>query len=294
MLHIDHILCPIDFSDFSRHAIDHALAIAHCYNARITGVHVLPPIPYSDPMYVQPFVFTPDDIERVQTAAAKFVAEETGRATIDTVVRQGYVADQIVAEARTADADMIVMGTHGRSGFDRLVLGSVTERVLRKAPCPVLTVPKKAGDVVPTASCLFANVLCAVDFSPASMNALNYALSLATRASARLTVMHVLEPGTIAEPATIGALEPVNREPMASGAARKRIRETLIDLGASNFADVVAIGKPYREILRVAAEQHSDVIAIGAHSEPLGALAFGSTTNHVVRAAECPVLTLTA
>ena len=89
-------------------------------------------------------------------------------------------------------ADLVVMGTHGRSGFERLVLGSVTERVLRKSACPVLTVPKGIPDVA-TPPVLFNRIVCAVDFSDCSMHALNYAMSLAQEADAHLTVVHVIE-----------------------------------------------------------------------------------------------------
>ena len=90
-------------------------------------------------------------------------------------------------------SDLLVMGTHGRSGFERLVLGSVTEKVLRKAACPVLSVPRNVGDVVPAPPVLFTRILCAVDFSDCSINALNHAMSLGQEADARLTVLHVIE-----------------------------------------------------------------------------------------------------
>jgi nucleotide-binding universal stress UspA family protein len=85
---------------------------------------------------------------------------------------------------------LIVMGTHGTSGFQHLVLGSVTERVLRKAACPVLTVPPRAHA---TSRIPFSRLLCAIDFSESSLVALQFALSLAEESDARLTMLHVLE-----------------------------------------------------------------------------------------------------
>jgi nucleotide-binding universal stress UspA family protein len=90
------------------------------------------------------------------------------------------------------NADLLVMGTHGRSGFEQLLLGSVTEKVLRKASCPVLTVPRRHPDAVPETPVLFKEILCPVDFSDCSMRALNHAMSLAQEADAHLTVLHVM------------------------------------------------------------------------------------------------------
>ena len=91
------------------------------------------------------------------------------------------------------NADLLVLGTHGRSGFERLLLGSVTEKVLRRAPCPVLTVPRHHPEAVPPPPVLFKRIVCPLDFSDSSLRALEYALSLAQEADAHLTAMHVIE-----------------------------------------------------------------------------------------------------
>ena len=82
------------------------------------------------------------------------------------------------------------MGTHGRSGFDRLMLGSVAEKVLRRAPCPVLIVPPRANEA--TSCVTFARILCAVDFSPASLHALDYATALAAKGGPGVTALHAV------------------------------------------------------------------------------------------------------
>ena len=108
-------------------------------------------------------------------------------------IAEGSTATEILAKAEAMPADLLVMGTHGRSGFERLVLGSVTERVLRKAACPMLTVPEGVAAAVPVPPVPFTRIVCAVDFSDCSLHALNYAMSLAQEADARLTVVHVIE-----------------------------------------------------------------------------------------------------
>ena len=173
-----------------------------------------------------------------------------------------------------------------------MMLGSTTEKLLRKAPCPVLTVPARAPDAAPIGA-LFTRVLCAVDFSPVSLKAFALAESLAGEAGARLCVMHVLEPVSVFEPvAAAGAEAAVGADVRRD--ARHRLEELISgDTRAfTDVAEVVAAGKPYREILREASDQRSDLIVIGAHGGRLGLPAFGSTTNHVVREATCPVLTV--
>jgi Universal stress protein family len=103
-------------------------------------------------------------------------AESAPGIGVKAVVREGNAASEILTEATDMKADLPVMGTHGRSGFERLLLGSATEKLLREASCPVLTVPPRHADVVPATPVLFKRILCPVDFSDCSMLALNYAM----------------------------------------------------------------------------------------------------------------------
>ena len=298
MVNITRVLCPVDFSDYSRHALDYAAVIARWYGAGVTALHVIPPyVPFAPPAgdaLYPPIALAPEDLQQFVDELVAF-AHESGLEAVDTEVVQGSVNGEIVRFANELPADLIVMGTHGRSGFDRLMLGSVTEKILRKAPCPVLTVPARAPQVAPVGE-LFTRVLCAVDFSPASLRALAMAQSLAGEAAARLCVLHVVEPVSVFEPVvaagpqTEAASADVRRE------ARHRIEQLIADdtRAFTDVAEIVVAGKPYREILRAAVEQRSDLVVIGAHGGRLGLPAFGSTTNHIVREAACPVLTVRA
>ena len=109
---------------------------------------------------------------------------------VDVVVEVGQAIPHILSAAAVTHADLIVLGTHGASGFEHLLLGSVTEKVLRKAPCPVLTVPPRAHN---TSALPFKKILAAVDFSDSSLAALGAALSVAQEADAQLTILHVLD-----------------------------------------------------------------------------------------------------
>ena len=305
MLDIQRILCPTDFSDFSRHAFDHAVAIAKWYGSTITLLHVCTLVPiaaYAPGSGVVPSaMLTPEDREAL-LASLKHFAERKGDANVpvDVEIAEGHVVAEILDRAATLPADLLVLGTHGRSGFERLVLGSVTEKVLRKAACPVLSVPRGVSDALPASPVESKRILCAIDFSDCSIHALNYAMSLAQEADAHLTVIHVIElpPAVPREPHENVLVGPLNlREYVAAAEEerRGRLRDAIPD-SVRTYCTVDTVlpgGTPYREILRVASEEKSDLIVIGVHGRGGADLFFfGSTAQHVVRQASCPVLTL--
>jgi nucleotide-binding universal stress UspA family protein len=298
MIEIKRILCPIDFSDFSQRAVDHALGIARWYEATVTLLHVraLVPIAPAVPEMLPPMALTVEERDELMAALARYIPADPGVA-IEREVAEGHAATEIVDQATRFASDLVVLGTHGRSGFERLLLGSVTERVLRKAPCPVLSVPRQAG-AVPATAPLFKRILCAVDFSDCSMRALQYALSMAQEADARLTVLHVFDlEGAMSEDWRDRLTPPSLRKELETLETERRERlERAIPSNAREYCaidPVMARGTPYREILRVAEENQSELIVIGIHGRSAADLLFfGSTANHVVRQAACPVLTI--
>jgi nucleotide-binding universal stress UspA family protein len=294
------ILCPVDFSEASRHAIDQASTIARWYGAAVTAQHVCNPA-------LGPFTGLPDssrlpDREMLRLGgevAACFETAIRAGVQVDAVVDVGQPDGCILDRARTWPADLIVMGTHGAGGFEHLVLGSVAEKVLRRAACAVLTVPPHANRT----SCLpFKRVLCAVDFSEWSLRALEFARSLARESGAAMTALTVIEwPWPEPPPPDFAELPPEQasalceyRRYVETGAMRRLT--TLADESASAGValDVrVDHGKPHVEILRRAADIGADLIVMGVHGrKQIDLEIFGSTTNQVVRRATCPVLTL--
>jgi nucleotide-binding universal stress UspA family protein len=186
------------------------------------------------------------------------------------------------------------MGTHGRTGFEHLVLGSVTEKVMRKATCALLTVPRNAPDATAAVPTLFHRILAAVDFSDVSLRALEYAVSLAEEEDGQLTVLHVTDaPRELARWAEHDEEGKRYVEQWKSYALERLT--SLVSDDARVYCHVrerVETGDPSREILRVAAEQQSGLIVIGAHGTGVFERLFvGSTAQHVVRHAPCPVLT---
>ena len=304
MMEIKRILCPIDFSDHSRHALDHAVALARWYDSTLTLLHVCSTVPaaaYAPGTPILPSVIlTPADRGELLASMKRFAEEEGGGGLpIQFEVSEGNTVAEILSRAGGMPDDLIVMGTHGRSGFERLVLGSVTEKVLRKATCPVLSVPRHVKDVVPIPPVLFTNILCAFDFSDCSTSALNHAMSLAQQSDARLTVLHVVEPLPELPPGVPGTAQSWPQHVTDFIAATEQDRQerlkAAVPTSVRTFCaveTVMATGTPYREVLRVAAEQLSDLIVIGIHGRSAtDLLFFGSTAQHVVRQATCPVLT---
>jgi nucleotide-binding universal stress UspA family protein len=301
MIELKRILCPVDFSEFSRHALQHAVVLARWYDSEITVFHAYfvpaPPVLFSGapiPPPPEPPSRRPHD--QIMSEMARFTeAAKASGVALRLEASPSSPVHSILETATSLPADLIVMGTHGRGGLDRFVTGSVTEKVLRKASCPVLTVPPPVAEVPAHVPVLFERILCPVDFSDSSMKALTYALSLAQEADAQLIVMHVVE-GLPERSALLYERFDMSRyERAVSEDARDRLEKAIPEEARSwcKPEALMGSGKPYQEILRVARDRDAHLIVMGVHGRnPVDLMLFGSTTQHVVRRATCPVLTL--
>jgi nucleotide-binding universal stress UspA family protein len=296
MTEFKRILCPVDFSDASRHALDHAVAIAGWYESHITALHVVPPAFKFEPplLFAEQGELKAPGVDRDQMLAQLdgwLAAASAARVPWESRVCEGQAAESVLAVAQSMPADLIVMGTHGRSGFERFVLGSVTEKVLRNASCPVLTTPPRAMTV---AKLPFTRILCPVDFSEPSLAALRTAFSMAEEADAHLVVLNVVdwpEDETVLFTDTADADLVVQVEQQV----QQRLESFITDESRVWSRPEVAVttGKAYREILASAEDMSADLIVIGVHGRStLGLTLFGSTVNQVVRRSSCPVLTI--
>jgi len=290
MTSITHILCPVDFSDFSARAVGHALSMAKWYEARLTLLHVFV---NTGAMDLPPIVLDEPEREQLRADLRRLVAPDAG-VTVDAVVQDASdPSAEILNQAKTRGADLLVVGSHGRTGFERLLLGSVTEKVLRKADCPVMVVPRATPDA-DAESGRFHRILCPVDFSDASVTALTYALSIAQESDAALTVMHVIEvPPELTEHMPPSDYNPDAVHAAAVAASLTRLRE-LIPASARTYCTIdtlVREGSAYRQVLAVAAERKSHLIVMGVHGRgAIDLLVFGSNAARVTRGASCPVL----
>lgn len=300
MISIRRILCPVDFSDFSRVALAHAVTLSKWYGAEVIALHVAAPVvvaPLGDvAVYVPPSSLLPADRERLEDHIRRFVGSAfDGPAAVRPLVAEGEIVPEILGVARSIPADVIVLGAHGQGRIERLVLGSVTEKVVRLAPCPVLTIPAPL-DEPPSAAAPFSKaIVCAVDFSEPSAASVKYAASLAERAGVRLTLIHVLS-GLPEEdlPSLAHYNVPEYRSHLERDAMSRLEALLPHDLRSRLKPElVVASGKAYRQILCAAEERDAGAIVMGVHGRgALDVFLFGSTASQLIRRASCAVLTV--
>jgi len=290
---IQRILCPIDFSEFSTRAFRHALSLAEHYGASLAALHVVEmwKYPYAD------YAATDGgDYANLRALLAKggkehlqeFVKQHRHeRIHPELAICEGRAPDSILSFAQREKVDLIVMGTHGRRGFDRLMLGSATDRVMREASCPVLAVCQPPHDAVAAGEGAhyvhhLNRILICTDFSENSDRALDYAISAAEEYGADLTLMHVVEE----------APSPASREDLLATATRQL--EKIIPAEKRNGIKVktaVRMGKPYQRIVEYAREAEIDLVTMGVRGAgALDRAIFGSTTYRVIQVGPCPVL----
>lgn len=298
MTPIKRILCPTDFSDCSKRAFEHAAAFARRYDAEVTVLHVylmpppVAPIPTLDggSVIIDSAVLADACRQEHEQEMQRFIASmPTAGLRLRPLVVEDATIEAILQHADPSHADIIVMGTHGRSGLERILLGSVAERVLRKSPVPVLAVPPNARQ--PEAS--IARILCPVDFSEPSAHALQYAVSLARDAQAHLVVAHVIETVPDADSYQYRFINVPEFHAQVLQAAREQMAAFIAGAAGRAIEQTFVTGKPSRQIVKLAAERPFDLIVMGQHGRTAAErLFFGSTTQHVMREASCPVLSI--
>lgn len=300
MVEFKHILCPIDFSETSIRALTYAASLATLYEAQLEVLHVVPA--FEDGVAAQGRdghsgargTMAREDI----IAAIRRSLHEAGVSGLNpnVLAQEGRAHEIITRRAQAQPADLLVMGTHGRGGFNRLLLGSVTEKVLRTAPCPVLTVPL-AAPAVTTPPVVFRQILCAIDYSPSAIKALQYGLDLGRQTDGCVTVLYALEYLDPEEPCAHVDFDIRRRRQHFIQHAQERLHAQLAQgtTSACEIRERVAIDRAYKAILQHAIASQADLIVMGAQGTAgLELMVYGSNTQHVVRAATCPVLTVHA
>jgi nucleotide-binding universal stress UspA family protein len=294
-LTLDSILFPTDFSDVAEGAFAHAAHLALQYDATIHVFNVVSPEDQDDtnPMdFLSVETSTGDGTggSAVQHVEVQTATQERGTVPIIyTQTDSSSPSEAIIDYATDRDIDLVVMGTHGRQGMDRLLSGSVSEEVVRGAPCPVFTVLPAEDRSVPTIS----RVLAPVDLSDQSERVLHHASALADTYAAPLDLLHVVE--ETAYPNAYG-LDTLGTDlPNVQDRAREAL-ETLagkLDLRPDPVNVHVMTGHAARDIVEFADEQGADLIVMATHGRTgLDRFLIGSVAEKVVRRAPCPVFTL--
>jgi nucleotide-binding universal stress UspA family protein len=251
-----------DFSPCSAMAVPMARLLANSFGASLAVAHVTGP--------TQPGVMSEAEAQ-AQPRMEQFLAENS-LSGAPAIIRQGSIPEVIEGVIHENGADLVVVGTHGRSGVGKLVMGSVAQRIFNAAPCPVLSVSPRGGTIRQPARILYAT-----DFGERSLKALPYALSLAKVHDAELVLLHV--PAVGAE----------------SGGYAEHLRKLVPQKARSwcRFDTVVYPGSAAEVILDVAQLQSADYIVIGAHAieGPFYSINVPLTVAYrVVAHAQCPVL----
>jgi nucleotide-binding universal stress UspA family protein len=288
---LQNILFATDFSPSAQAVLSHALDLARRYGAVLYTVHVLPRTPFVES--AQP------DPEQIKLFANQQLPALMRSASLKDVehkelIEQGEVPEVLSKLVRKHGIDLIVMGTGGRKGLGKLLLGSVAEEVFRSAECPVLTMGPHAtrwridGNL--------QHILFATDFGPESLHGLPYALSLAEENRARLTLLHVAPEPSVALPEPEPGSMPVVDPSEVTASTENQLR-ALIPEGTQLWHEpeyMVQFGSPAEMIVKIA-EQSVDMIVLGvkrpwALTKHLGE----GVAYQVACEAPCPVLSVGA
>jgi nucleotide-binding universal stress UspA family protein len=300
MATIQKILFPTDFSRCADQALSHAAFLARRFGAELHLLHavVLHGDDPANPIYEFP---DPDELYRLAEEAATqrlegLLPEAGGELEIRRTHRRGIAPAAVILEyASEAGVDLIVLGTHGRRGLGRLVLGSVAEEVVRLASCPVMTLREQEN---PRPVEALERILVPVDFSEPSKRALASAVELAQIYDSHLQLLHVVQPMAYPQVYFPGSTSAVAAD---YAAITRYSQEGLDDLAAEHpqlegrITTHVLEGYPATTISDFAKEHDSDLVVISTHGHTgLAHLLLGSVAEKVVRLAEMPVFVVKA
>lgn len=285
-IQLKNIVFATDFSPAASAALPFAGSIAREFGANLFAVHAKTPENYALPA-TEVWPIANEQLEKETEALKQVLHEYYSSIPSEVFTVEGGVISVIDAIAKEKNADLIVLGTNGRRGIGKFFLGSVAEEILRKAPCPVLTVgPHVATDAFKQTK--FRKILYATDFSEGTPAAVAFTVGIAEEYDARLVLMHVIElpkTGDLVRPHELeaGAMDRLNSfVPCESALAHKP-------------KAVVVHGAPADKILEVAQKEGADLIVLGVRKAKgyLRATHLPAAVAHqVISRATCPVLTV--
>ena len=290
---IEKILVPVDFSEHAAAALDRAVDLAKRFGARLTLLHAyeLP-----GPAMTEYQISIPEPLaEQVRAAASTRLEALRERAAagdleVGCELVRGSAADAVANVAASLEADLVVMGTRGNTGLQHLLLGSVAERTVRTAPCPVLTVKADAARAREPIS----RILAATDFSKSSDAALEAAIDWAKRLGAELTLVHALRlQAPLVTPYEV--VFPQNLLDQARDAASRKLEQALEKARAAGVAAKAQItsAPAVPALAEVAEEIGADLLVMGTRGHTgLAHVLLGSVAERTLRLASCAVLTV--
>jgi nucleotide-binding universal stress UspA family protein len=290
---IKRVLFATDFSACADRAMGYALALSAAWKAELCVVTVLELYPGMDPDYTVNKMY----LDHLRGEATRQLEAVQARAkgagqTITTRIEIGIPSQAIQTVAETGGADLLVVGTHGRTGLDHVLIGSTAERVVRMAPCPVLAVKadKEAAGIIPPTS--IKRILVPIDLSGCSLDALEYAARFAKPLGAHITILHVMEPVAYGLDFSLSHAKELRQQ-------REYLEKRLTVLSACLTAQglqsdhALKPGLPADSIVSYVTQQGYDLMIMGTHGRRgISQVLVGSIAGAMLRHAPCPVLTV--
>jgi nucleotide-binding universal stress UspA family protein len=286
------ILVATDFSEYSKVALDICLGASKCMKTKLYVLHTIEKFPHDYRHLLSSTAHSNMKQKLEEEAMNKIKAmlpeELLGSEDIVPIVRFGKPFLEIIKVAKEKDVDLMAIGTHGRAGVDRVIFGSVAERVVSKAGCPVMVIRgrKYVG---------FKRIIVPIDLSDCSRIALEYAVATAKAHSSKLTILHVYERSFV-EPYVKAA----NSEEEADEIMKEieRVNKTkydeflkTVDLSGVEYEKLLKKGIPETDIVEIAMEQQANLIVMGTHGRSgIKHILIGSTAEEVVRAVHCDII----
>lgn len=294
-MRLKNIICATDFSESSKHAVDYGVALAKEFRAKLYMCHII------DMSYAAMYGECKDPAEleeRIMGKANDYLRGSIGEDPVDwePLISKGHTSDEITRMAADVSVDLAITATHGRSGLKRLILGSVTERLIRTLTSPLLVVRSPEHDFVSPGSqkVKLDRILVGCDFSPDSNLSFQYALALARQFQCELHLAHVIESTMYKHILKSGPESGQDQHALC-----KELDEKLKDMIPGEAHACCAprtellAGQPYEELTKYAVTHNIDLIVLGVRGHSLMETLFlGSTTDRVVRQAPCPVLSV--
>ena len=299
-LRLKSVLLATDLSPASVKPLHHALAIARHYGAKLYIAHVVSPIPYLM-AGAGALEFGCEGASRDLQTLERELVHDGSLDGLDRefIMRRGGIWEELQEIILEKQIDLVVIGTRGRRGIEKLLLGSVAEQIFRHTDCPALTVGphcyREAGVELPNAT---RSYLFATDFSEASLGALPQAISFASRMKARLILVHVVPAGPLPQlPGLDSAPGVISMRENARMACVRRLQQLVPrdDETPIEIELVVQFGIPSENILQVALDKKVDLIILGLRRSSLASTISHipwATAYEIVSGAGCPVLTV--
>jgi nucleotide-binding universal stress UspA family protein len=287
------VLCPVDFSEDARGALRYAAALAAHFQTPLTLLAVNDPLlEEAAALSAGPTHLTEDtrrELERFFSHTFERPPKPPADVRLEVVT--GKPAAEILRVSRERGCDLLVMGSHGSTGFRKLFFGSTTERVLRETTVPVLVTPGSDSGPLQLHDIPHAvrRVLAPVDLSPASAHQLATTARIAEALQVPWLVLHVIEPVRSMVASTLGL---PNMEAERRDRAERQLEATLAFLAPARPEMLIAYGEPAEEVAKVAADRNAGLIVMGLHSSPLLGPRMGSVTYRVLCLAHRLVLAL--